>query len=91
MGFFGKAWRGFDGEDKMTEEDRITRAGDQARAAIFGGDPFASSPDEDGDATGGCYNMDYPDSWHNKQNEKLSNDPNYADEVARNVRSLLEE
>ncbi len=88
MGFFGKSWRGLDGEDDMTEEDKISRAGDQARAAIFGGDAFASSPDEDGVPTGGCYNMDYPDSWHDKQNEKLSNDPNFANEVVEHLRDI---
>lgn len=84
----GKSWRGFNGEDEMTEEDKIARAGDQARAMLHGGDPFLSSPDEEGTPTGGCYNMDYPDSWHEKQNEKLSNDPNYANEVARGLRAL---
>lgn len=90
MGLFGTSWRGFNGEEDMTEEDKIERCGEQGRAAIFGGDAFASSPDEDGDATGGCYNMDYPQSWHDKQNEELSSNPRYASDVSDALSELSE-
>lgn len=91
MSLLGISWRGFNGEEDMTEEDKIARAGDQARAMLHGGDPFLSSPDEDGVATGGCYNMDYPDSWHEKQNEELASNPNYASEVVSDLRALSED
>jgi len=82
------SWRGFAGEDEMSEEDKMQRAGDQGRAMLHAGDPMISSPDEDGDATGGCYNMDYPESYHDEQNEKLSSNPNFADEVVDGLRDL---
>lgn len=82
------SWRGFNGEAEMTESDKLQRAGEQARAMLHAGDPFLSSPDEDGDPTGGCYNMDYPDSWHDEQNEKLASNPNYANEVVSSLRAL---
>ena len=58
---------------------------------LNGGDPFLSSPDEDGIPTGGVYNMDYPDSWHEKQNEKLSANPNFANEVAGHLREMSDD
>jgi hypothetical protein len=75
-------------EDEMDDDDRMARAGEQARAAIFGGDPFQSSPDASGTATGGDYNGDYPDSWHDTLNERLDDDPNYADQVRGDIQSL---
>lgn len=93
MGLFdflaGSGWNGEDGEDTMTEQQKDIRAGQQARGAIFGGDPFASSPDEDGHATGGCYNGDYPDSWHEKCNERLNNDEYYEAETEKSIWSLF--
>lgn len=72
----------------MTEADIIARAGEQARAMLSAGDPFISSPDKDGTATGGCYNMDYPQSYHDAQNEKLANDPNFASQVIDDLQEL---
>lgn len=93
MGLFGiggsKSWRGEDGEKKMTDEDWQQRAGEQARAAIFGAGWDMSSPDEDGNPTGGCYNGDYPDSWHEECNRKLDNDEYYESEVEQSLWSLF--
>lgn len=91
MGIFGsaKSWRGFDGEDKMTDKDWMKRGGDQARAMLNGLDPHLSSPDEDGTPTGGCYNGDYPDSYHDELNRKLDEDEYYEAEATEDVRSLF--
>lgn len=85
----GESWKGPLNEDLMTEKDILSRAGDQARAMLHGGDPFLSSPDEDFTPTGGCYNMDYPDSYHDAQNERLSNDPTYAAEIASAITEII--
>ena len=54
--FNGTAYRGYDGEDDMSEEDWALRCFQQAMAMREGGNAFDSSPDEDGIATGGIYN-----------------------------------
>lgn len=87
--FNGDSWNGLFGEDEMSESARLARAGEQARAAIFGGDPFLSSPDSEGEPTGGCYNMDYPESWHTRKNEELNASANIAADVADSLRTLL--
>lgn len=89
MGFFsGKSWRGMDGEEDMTQEDWIKRGGEQARAMLNGGDPFLSSPDEDGQPTGGMYNGDYPDSWHDECNRRLEEDEYYEAQVEADIREI---
>lgn len=75
-------------EDEMDDDDRMARAGEQARSAIFGNGWQDSSPDKDGVATGGDYNGDYPDSWHDKLNERLGNDSDYASKVREDLQSL---
>ena len=75
-------------EDEMDDDDRMARAGEQARAAIFGSRWEDSSPDESGVATGGDYNGDYPDSWHETLNKRLDDDPEYAEEVRRDIQAL---
>jgi hypothetical protein len=85
----GKSTRGADGEDDMTDDDWKKRGHDQAMAMREGGNSFDSSPDYDGDPTGGDYNGDYPDSWHDEQNEKLKTDEYFEAEVERNVWSLF--
>ena len=82
------SWRGMFQEEQMTEADIIQRAGEQARAMLHAGDPFISSPNEDGEPTGGLYNMDYPDEYHAAQNERLSTDPFFASKVAGDLRKL---
>lgn len=93
MNFFkflaGSGWNEEDGEETMSDDQKLVRAGQQARAAIFGGDPFASSPDEDGHPTGGCYNSDYPDSYHEKCNERLDKDEYYEAETEKSIWSLF--
>ncbi|MGB3493872.1 MAG: hypothetical protein WBA57_14175 [Elainellaceae cyanobacterium] len=87
--FSGRSWRDLDGEDDMTEEDWAKRGQEQAMAMLHAGTPEHSSPDEDGDPTFGCYNGDYPDSWHNELNRRLDDDGTYAEKTEADVRSLL--
>lgn len=84
-----KSWRGFDGEDSMSEDDWIERGNDQARAMLNGLDPHLSSPDEEGDPTGGLYNGDYPDSYHDELNRRLDEDEYYEAEIGSDVESLF--
>jgi hypothetical protein len=55
---------------------------------LNGLDPHMSSPDEDGDATGGCYNGDYPQSYHDKLNAQLETDEYYEAEVEGQLNEL---
>jgi len=87
--FGGQSWRGPDGEDDMTEEDWALRGLDQARAMLQGGDAFESSPDEDGIPTGGYYNGDYPDAWHEELNQRLDGDEYYEAETEQGLWSLF--
>lgn len=66
----------------------MKRGGEQARAMLNGLDPFTSSPDEDGVATGGCYNGDYPQSWHDECNRRLEEDEYYEAGVEQQIRDL---
>jgi hypothetical protein len=83
------SWRDFDGEDEMTEADWMARGGEQARAMLNALDPFDSSPDQDGTPTGGCYNGDYPDSYHAQLNERLDHDEYFEAEVSEDVQALF--
>ena len=83
-----KSYRGMDGEDEMTDEDWYKRGHEQAMAMREGGDAFQSSPDEDGEATGGLYNGDYPQSWHDECNRRLDEDEYYEAQVDRDIRDL---
>jgi hypothetical protein len=87
----GTGWKGIDGEDDMSQDDWDQRCHDQAMAAYRSGDPFLSSPDETGTPTGGCYNGDYPDSYHDAQNARLESDEHFEAEVDRDVRELYHE
>lgn len=78
-----------DDNDNLSEGDRMQRAGEQARAAIFGSSWEDSSPDEDGNPTGGCRSDDYPDSWHEACNKRLDEDEYYEAEVDEGVRTLF--
>jgi hypothetical protein len=73
----------------MKEEDWARRGLDQAMAMREGGEAFDSSPDEDGDPTGGYYNGDYPDSWHNECNRRLDSDKYYEAATQQGIWSLL--
>jgi hypothetical protein len=84
----GTSWRGMDGEDEMTDADWLSRAQDQGLAALHAGDPFASSPDAEGTATGGCYNGDYPDSWHDEQNARLDADEYFEAETGAQLNEI---
>lgn len=70
-----------DDEDDMTEQDWQRRGFEQANAMREGGNAFDSGPDEDGDSTGGLYNGDYPDSWHEECNRRLDDDEEYRGAV----------
>lgn len=80
-----QSWRGYDGEDKMSQEDWILRGHEQAMAMANCLDPFLSSPDADGDPTGGVYEGDYPDSWHQTLNQRLDTDEQYADKTREDI------
>lgn len=86
--FEGVGWRGMTGEDEMTDKDVITRAGQQARAMLQAGDPFLSSPDAEGTPTGGCYNMDYPQSYHDKLNGELENNEYAEAQIDSDLREI---
>ena len=76
--FGATPWRGFDGEDKMTEADWQLRAHQQAMAMANGLPWTEANPDEDGAPTAGCYNGDYPQSVQDKLNRQLDEDEDYA-------------
>jgi hypothetical protein len=82
------SYRGPDGEDDMTDDDWMKRGHEQAMAMREGGNAFDSSPDDDGDPTGGDYNGDYPDSWHDECNQRLEDDEYYEAQVDRDLRDL---
>ena len=86
----GTAWRGMNGEDAMTEDDWARRGHDQAISMLNGDDPFRSSPDEDGYPTGGNYNGDYPQSWHDECNRRLDQDEYYEAETGSSVEQLYQ-
>ena len=83
-----QSWRGLDGEDEMTEQDWQLRGTQQALSMLNALDPHISSADEDGTPTGGCYNGDYPDSYHEELNQRLEKDEQYEAEVDRDLRDL---
>ena len=80
-----QSWRGYDGEDKMSKEDWVLRGHQQAVAMTIGLYPFLCSPDIDGDPSGGGYEGDYPDSWHQTLNERLDTDEQYADQTRDDI------
>lgn len=84
-----KSWRGEDGEDQMTDDDWAKRGFEQAMAMREGGNAFDSSPDEDGIPTGGCYNGDYPDSWHEECNRRLDEDEYYEADQEQKAKGLF--
>lgn len=85
----GTSWRGPDGEDDMNDDDWQQRGLDQAMAMREGGEAFDSSPDEDGQKTGGYYNGDYPESWHDELNQRLDDDEYYEAQTESDIRELL--
>jgi hypothetical protein len=64
-------WRGFDGEDEMTDRDWHQRGHEQASCLIATGGIEFANPDKDGVPTGGCYNGDYTDEEHDRANSEL--------------------
>ncbi len=72
----------------MTGEDWALRAFEQAMAMREGGSWEDANVDADGFPTAGDYNGDYPDDVHDLLNERLSHDPNYAADVARDLNLL---
>lgn len=87
--FGGRSWRGYDGEPEMTEEDWALRGHEQAMAMREGGSWRDSSPDEDGEATGGCYNGDYTEEQHAAANERLEQDEYFEAQTQQNIWSLF--
>ena len=83
MGWFsnGQSWRGQDGEEQMTDDDWKKRGFEQAQSMLNCLPSEMSSPDEDGDETGGCYNGDYTEEVHARENERLDADEEYRGAV----------
>lgn len=79
-----------DDSDNMSESDKMQRAGEQARAAIFGASWEDSCPDKSGNATSGCRSDDYPDSWHDTCNRRLEKDDDYREKAESGVRALFD-
>jgi hypothetical protein len=82
-------WRGFGNEDEMTEEDWQLRGTQQAMSMLNGLDSLDSTIDENGVPTGGCYNGDYPDSWHEECNRRLEEDEYYEAQAAQDIETLI--
>jgi hypothetical protein len=82
------SWRGFDGEDDMTEADWAQRGLEQAQSMQNALPADISSADADGTPTGGCYNGDYPDSYHDQLNAQLDSDEYYEAEVEQDLNTL---
>ena len=82
-------WRGYDGEDDMTEEDWKDRAGSQARSMLNGLPWQVSCPDEDGTPTGGWYNNDYTEEEHAEANLRLNEDEYYEAEQEEKATGLF--
>lgn len=84
----GVQWRGMDGEEDMTDEDWQARGLGQALSMLNGLTAEQANPDDEGIPTGGCYNGDYPQSWHDALNAQLDSDEYYEAEVTAKVREL---
>lgn len=92
MGIFkrgAQSWRGQDNEELMSKDDWIQRGHDQAMAMLNGLPPEISSPDEDGDATGGCYNGDYTEEQHAEANKRLETDEYFEAQTEEDIREIL--
>ena len=87
--FGGESWRGPDGEPEMSEEDWAKRGFEQAQSMQNACDAFESSPDEDGDATGGYYEGDYPQSYQDALNARLDDDEYFEAQTEQDLRALL--
>lgn len=83
-----QAWRGLEGEEEMLEQDWQLRGTHQAMSMLNALDPLISSADSDGVPTGGCYNGDYPDSYHDELNRRMEEDEQYEAKVDRDLREL---
>lgn len=83
-----KGWKGFFGEDKMSDDDWGDRA---ARAAV---DQLNMIPveqsvtDDEGTPTYGVYNDDYSEQEHKDANRLFEEDPEYAEEQTRGAQTL---
>ena len=84
-----KSWRGEDGESDMTPDDWAKRCHEQALAMREGGSWDLSSPDDDGIPTGGCYNADYADEYHDECNRRLDEDEHYEAEQEQAAKGLF--
>lgn len=86
---WGKIWRGYDGEDDMTDGDWAERGSNCAKGMINGLPPQGTCPDEGGTPTYGWYNGDFSEEEHNRANYLLEEDPEYAEEQAEAGREVL--
>lgn len=76
-----KGWKGFDGENDMTDQDWLDRAGRLASNLLNGIPQEDCVPDEDGLGTNGVYNDDYSPQEHMNAWRQYEEDPEHAETV----------
>lgn len=84
----GSSWKGFDGEDEMSDRDWHQRGHEQASCLVATGDIEFSSPDASGTSTGGCYNGDYTQEQHDAANALLD-DSEYGEAMNESIKTLF--
>ena len=84
----GTSWKGFDGEEEMSDRDWHQRGHEQASCLVATGNIELSSPDLSGVETGGCYNGDYTKAEHDAANA-LFNDEYAEAEIDQSIRTLF--
>lgn len=83
-----KGWRGLNGEDSMSDRDWSDRAERVATGMLHGVPHQECVPDDEGTPTYGAYNDDYSDQEHKDAWRNYEEDPDYAEEVDQQVRTL---
>ena len=81
-------WRGFFGEDQMTDEDWEERGTNAAKSMLNGLSPNQSNPDGEGAPTYGWYNGDYSEEEHRRANYLADEDPEYAEQQRQGAEQL---
>ena len=73
----------------MSADDWRKRGHEQAAAMINGLTADYANPDEQGNPTSGCYNGDYPDSYHDKCNQQLEEDEYYEAQIESDLNEII--
>jgi hypothetical protein len=82
-------WKGWNGENDMTEKDWEERAGAQARSMLNALPWQTSCPDEDGDLTSGQYDGDYSQEHQDELNKRLEEDEYYEAEQTESMGQIF--